>query len=214
MLNFKTYLKEETSKVTATLNFQLTPIQNKTFVDDISERFSKYLSGKYDIEIKTAQWDEVIFYVNDIPESIYGNKSALNKFIKTILVLFPECAENGSLKNFYEQNNIILIFDNVPNVHVDFQYIIIDAPKSQITLSNIDKHITSKYLTIKHPENVTGNVLGLLKTNSKNIYSRRDAKGNFPEWWRIVFKHLEQDKNILKCQRELIQNGLKEYAKF
>lgn len=56
---------------------------------------------------------------------------------------------------------------------------------------------------------VKSNMLGILKI--KNLQNILFNFNTIVE--AIINKHLKGDRNILKCQKELIQNGFKDYAK-
>lgn len=87
---------------------------------------------------------------------------------------------------------------------------------SATSLEGIDKKLKD-CLTIAIPTTTTSNILGLLKIQHLHKISSTSVIWETPENLSkaidIINKHLP-DKNILKCQRELIQNGLKDYAKF
>lgn len=57
---------------------------------------------------------------------------------------------------------------------------------------------------------IMSNVLGLLLIKGlEDIVIHKDF-----DWFVIVNKHFESDKDILECREELIAKGLKDYAKF
>lgn len=83
------------------------------------------------------------------------------------------------------------------------------------SLTNIHKYIT-KALTISIHAEVTSAILGLLKIEKLNNISTSFANvrnNELEKAVKIVNSYLKTDRNILKCQKELIQNGLKDYAK-
>ena len=64
-------------------------------------------------------------------------------------------------------------------------------------------------------EKITSHVLGLLRVKNLDfIYAFTIAnKDDNPKWLAIIDVHLRNGKDIMDCQEELIQAGLKEYAK-
>ena len=81
------------------------------------------------------------------------------------------------------------------------------------SISGIDKYIGEcNYLEICNAQNIVGGVLGIFRI--KDAYQIRITFAKIkPEWVTIVEKHLKS-KDILQCQEDLIDAGLKDYAKF
>jgi hypothetical protein len=79
----------------------------------------------------------------------------------------------------------------------------------QTGLSNIHEMIDCQTLRMDGARKVTRSVLALLRIPSlKSLYAD-DRSG----WVKIVSEHLKGEKDILACQEELINRGLKEYAR-
>lgn len=64
------------------------------------------------------------------------------------------------------------------------------------------------------PNSIESNLLGLLKIKTlKKLYCATDfADNRFHLAFHIIKKYLESDKDIIACQRQLIENDLDEYA--
>lgn len=143
------------------------------------------------------------------------NKASLEKLVNAI-------DSTSFLSHFFGED---LVGEDASNVEVkgkigvtgfppfiiSYNDIVIDC-LNNMSLSGIDKMIEGPgQLDITGFGFAKDSVLGLLKLKDRNI----DLFGsNNKEWAEIVDRHLQGDRNILKCQRELIQNGFKDYAKF
>jgi len=70
---------------------------------------------------------------------------------------------------------------------------------------------TAKQLGIYYADRVKGPVLSLLQlARTTDIHFNGSSK---EAWLKIVQNHIRGDKDVLKCQEELIDAGLKEFAK-
>ena len=83
------------------------------------------------------------------------------------------------------------------------------------TLSGLDKKILAcEFFQLTGSEAIEKNVLSILRLKAKKIYLIDDdnIRGRKIKWAEIVNKHLE-DRDILQCQEDLIDAGLKDFAK-
>ncbi len=65
------------------------------------------------------------------------------------------------------------------------------------------------------PNSITSNLLGILKIKTlKRLYCDANFTNNsrFHLVFKIIKKHFDTDKDIIACQRQLIENDLDEYA--
>ena len=89
-------------------------------------------------------------------------------------------------------------------------------PIKEANLSGIAKFVGEECncVYIGNCQLITGNVLGLVRLAEKGIRIELEFAGGqkLLNWMSIVKKHLI-DKDILECQEELIDAGLKEFAK-
>lgn len=126
-------------------------------------------------------------------------------------ILF-QCEKNLQSKFDIESidSGVKVYISEVPSFFVDTQIIRI-KPFKEITLTGLDKKINPYTINLSNIDLITGNVLGILKMPRLQylFYNSSDKT----KWCNIIKSYID-DKNILKCQRELIQNGLKDYAKF
>ncbi len=91
--------------------------------------------------------------------------------------------------------------------------------------TNVHKYINAETIVFDNvdplghrvPIKIASNVLSFLKIPKlEHIHIKQFAKdeGNeIDQVFKILNKHLQNDKDILECQEELITNGFKEYAK-
>lgn len=85
------------------------------------------------------------------------------------------------------------------------------------SLRNIHKFIKCSELHIDRAINLKENILSLFLLKNIEVflcYTYSDIKENNDIGWiNIVKKHLDEYKDILACQEELIENGYKDFAK-
>lgn len=207
MQSFKQFIKEgskDKSDLVYTLGFYNEKIPN---FNHIKEYINQELSELID---KTVYCE------------YYANSNVLHVYIKLNfdnydLFFFREIDKKITeyVQDFLNKKNLIpkrtLDINNIipENIFIECPSITYNATKVT-TLHNIDKQIGCSYLFIASGK-IKDSVLGLLKIKTLEEL-------NFPlmrnenHWEEIIIRHLK-DKNILKCQKELIQNGFKDYAK-
>lgn len=212
MLSFKDFLKEEKDiadfKVICFYKTTVDPSYLYNLVPDVRSK----LSGiKYNVSIDVSNPSNIQFYFNDLDFSDFSNEDYLLGIVQSCI---DAVEEEINFDVQYTASSLILL--KVPKQQViynDIDNIFIGEFPSKankekfINLTNIDKNLICKKVFI-NATSISNGVLSLLK--AKFIV---EFMGNKPEWAIIVQKHLKGDRNILKCQRELIQNGFKDYAK-
>lgn len=118
----------------------------------------------------------------------------------------------------FEFSNVLVVLRDKINFKVKFDIVTVYLPVAPHfkTLTGLDKMVECPNLSIGHPSMVQGNVLSILKIKGLTKFWTYDNKringiqvGE--KWVPIVQKYL--GGSILDCQEELIQNGLKQYAK-
>ena len=81
------------------------------------------------------------------------------------------------------------------------------------SVSDINKFILQcDTLYLNQAENIEGGVLRLLQL-SKTKHLKINSDGVLP-WAEIVEKHFASDRDVIDCQQELIDAGLKTFARF
>lgn len=101
----------------------------------------------------------------------------------------------------------IITFDN--KVHIKFPYVRLYFKEKQ-SIAGIGSCIQTSNIAISDSRLITDSVLGLLKIKDLTILKT----GIRDKWFDIIDSYIELDyKNILKCQKDLISVGLKDYAK-
>lgn len=208
MYSFKTYLKENT--VFADLVFTIYPDSGNDFdTHNLDYKFRKHLEP-YKVDISTYNEYEIKFYVRALPAEIYANETKLVEFIKHVMTFFPECKVDDSLQLFFNENEIILCFAELPATKITFPTIGIKSYNGKVSLKGIDKVLDCYSLKIYFPDSIKNGILDILKM--KKTLVSIDSITKWPAWYPILIKHMESDRNILKCQRDLIEAGLKDYC--
>ena len=93
---------------------------------------------------------------------------------------------------------------------------ILDITQPNTSLKDISKHVSGiETLTVRNCQNATG-LLGLVNLKNVGYLDLRANKNahTLLQAEAIIQKHLQNGQDILECQEELIDAGLKEYAKF
>jgi len=124
---------------------------------------------------------------------------------------FPDTVR-GDVKCY---NNKITSFEGVPR-EIDGVLDLIRNPIA--SFSGIYKHI-NKVGRIMIPVNCQSSTLGLLKIKDLGMVSSDASDKNHPDYDKlskmisIINNHNKGNRDILACQEELIEAGLKEYAR-
>lgn len=146
-----------------------------------------------------------------IPEHEVDSIANYMDDVNAVLKRFADISE---LREDSEDHRIELKFINkVPSlpIPIAFPFIFIDA-LGKTSLSGIDKIIKDfDYLEVSKAEYITGSVLGLVKLAKHGNIKVSTSDYSKPEWASIITKYFKSG-NILACQEELIDNGLKDYA--
>jgi hypothetical protein len=82
-----------------------------------------------------------------------------------------------------------------------------------ISLENVDKHL-EEVQEFMIPINVKSNVLGLLKIRKlRMVEAAPGASKELEQVAKIITKHLRMTQDVLECQSDLMEAGLKDFAK-
>lgn len=101
----------------------------------------------------------------------------------------------------------------IPKIMVGTEFLKITCPKN-FKLTDSEKTINCKTLRLIDPDNIVGNVLSLLKIpNLNRITTAMNINMNI-HWLSYVNNQLQGDRDILECREELIEAGLKDFARF
>ena len=210
MQNFKQFLLENESPL-ARLRFSIftndSTLDSNYTKDEIFFFLKKYCKTKNfnNTEIHIDEWEfEINLY--QITENVYTNKQLLDT-IKNDLVKYVEKVIGDSNSIDEDNSTFELSFAELPKSKVEWDEIAIrPLAANPISLANIHNLIFCKKLRLGMTKNIKSNVLGLLNMKSDINFLLREP------WTQIVEKYLH-DKDILECQEELIDAGLKDYAK-
>jgi len=233
MQSFKQYLKESTYPSTPYIDISTGIFSSEIddwkneFYDgdgDLVQVFENWLNGNLqdhfeitndEIKVHFDSGGELILTIDlpdtnaDLSSSHIHNTS--RKVLKVIDDLLDTKLENRNIDSIY----LTFRQELEPNVKTDWPYIQFYLPHSNpISLENIHLKIPQcKALIFFHSiDKIESNVLGLLKIKTLNHITIWPSLSTNLEWYSILHKHFKSDKNILACQEELIDAGLKDYA--
>jgi hypothetical protein len=89
-----------------------------------------------------------------------------------------------------------------------------DGCRDLTSLEGIGRdYLTSITGELEISDTITSNILGILKIKNLNDVSTKDLWDELKEAVDIINKHLETGRRVSKCKQELIEAGLKEFAK-
>ena len=180
---------------------------NKIIIRELNERCEKANIPKVK-EVYHFSVDRVTFHLALEPNTHY-TKSQLD----TIEVKFIEIANEYEVYN----NNFQTVTSEMPAVvleenfdrstTVEVKHVILE--ETVRSLHDIHKVILSaNQISMGDSSYIERNVLGLLKIkNAITLYASVKSK-----WFDIVLEHFKSGKNVLACQEDLIDAGLKDYA--
>jgi len=185
-----------------------------TFIFDTSKMESFYFAGAWQKILKiqlgnwvskhilnTAKRCKIKFGYVPAKELNKQNIEKVRKEIEAILVEYE-----------LDMPFVLDIIDitSVPDHLIEADSIAFFAEAPDTSISGLDKVIKCRSFYLNKPMNVTGGVLTLVKM--KNIVT---IVGHIkPTWVKFVDKYLNtMSHDILGCQEELIEAGLKQYAK-
>lgn len=121
------------------------------------------------------------------------------KYINPYFVIYHFNADQYKVSDIKEKfKNIGLILNKV-------EYPKVNENAKKFSLKGVDKILENTTSINIHTTNIESGILDLLKIKSLQTLTTIIDIG----WIYIINRHLK-DKNILKCQRELISAGLKD----
>lgn len=207
MQSFKSFLKESKGPIKPSFKVELISKKPNGFAEFTKKNFYDYLStidNTLKFDINYLDDNEVSFGIKDLPLSFLSDTETL---INKIKKLFKDKVD-------FTINDFTLELFELPKQPIHFP-VIAFHPVENSTLENVHKLIFCKNFKMYRSANIIGNALGLLKmqTDDINIFIS-GSSNHYPDWLKIIDKHFRQGKNVLKCQKELIENGYKDYAKF
>lgn len=179
----------------------------------VSKEFNDYFNND-NFDVYFDEDNELIITI-ELDYNIIDHNNILH-WIKQCEQCYEKTLGDKWTKIDYEDCAFLCFREQIPKgVSTEWKRIMFTGYNSTetFTLEGIDKQIPkAEAIMLYRAGNViTGNVLGLLKLKSlKTIW-------NYPsvsiEWLDIINKHFVS-KDIIACQRELIENDLDEYAEF
>lgn len=148
--------------------------------------------------------------LENIPKKIPGGFS-VHKSNLTSLKGIPEVI-NGSCGISLSKDNPMTEIDYLPKTIKE--YFVLSGNFK--TLKNIHKKCSSIGQEFAIECNIESNILGLLLIKNVEVFnSGLMSRQEFTDALKIINKHYKRDGSgdVLECQEELIENGLKEFAK-
>lgn len=213
MLSFKQYLTEDLEEneiqLFWTFRFNVGHLRHYA-TTNITKKLSfenriadiKLDNNNVSIFIKNIKPSEYQYYDNVKKIFIEPLTKRLISFLKT-----KNLGKDVDFENITYDFGSTYSFNDLPIGPIEVQDINITLQK-ETSLKNINKIITkADYVLIYKTEFITNGVLELLKINSTHVI----PVGSIP-WKDIFIKYWNTSKNILKCQKELINAGLKDYC--
>jgi hypothetical protein len=150
-----------------------------------------------------------------LPSTIFNDKQYINKLENNLADIITNYYKSIEKNIHITPDKYKLLFNNIPKEQLNCSFTDIML-MNKVNLIDIDiktilKNITD--LVFIGPQNITGGVLKFLQLKAKIRFIGLNKSGNNPPWIQILEKHLAGDRDILACQEELLEAGLKDYAK-
>lgn len=207
-INYYTYCKVPKNKLPG-IN---TPVTGDTIQNAIGDLFHQQFGDRI-ISIDYRS-DELVFNF-PLRNAKEGSVSGIKEVTSKILQLLNDFYKDIISKPLKLQHDFLSLINTIPTFKVECDRVALNYNSlgdKKNTLEEIHKILSAKEITIYiSPSNhITGNVLGLLKIDKleKLTYILEPV----PQWFKIVKKHFENGKDIIACQEELIDAGLKDHA--
>lgn len=218
MLSFKSYLKEEsnTFRIYATNVFYLTFDKELSKKEKINEEDKiKQLLGSQNFDYERVELDQAASrteYTLYIQIKIL--KSIDNNELKSLTSEMKDLLKSDYTITSQRDDTLIVIYQlGNFNGTLSADYIHL-AAEENMSLKNIDKIIKDvKFLKLFGFENIISNLTSLFKIKPKpeliiNVTTYKNNTGEIADIIRSNWK----TGNMLKCTKELIENGFKDYV--
>lgn len=214
-ITFKQFLNEAIVPEVS-LNIHFSPGVSKFKIpasekQELHSKFESFLHQlNFEFDVNYFNSDAIEFVLINLSEDLYADSSKIQSTYNKLKKHCQSFLTNTKTHIDDETSWAILKFTALPTKLIDWNYVEI-APHitKPISLAGVHKIIQPKEsLIVANLRAVNESVLGLLKIDKDtDIYLNGTS-----EWSRIVRKYLT-DRDIAKCQTELLKNGLKQYAK-
>lgn len=205
-------------------SLQLTNIFKKNWIKLIDGKlpFVFYeLAERIHLNFSGLPADQILSDLRGFPKLVKSSKFEIRNCYLTSLEGIPRMISNNKtdktiqISSMKYIKNLNFLQDDLYELEISNVSSIEGIPPSLEALSigydNVKEIVelcpNLRYLRIWDDEKIP--LLSILKL--KNIHTFRYPANKEVE--QIIQYHIENGKNILKCQRELIQNGFKDYAK-
>jgi hypothetical protein len=197
-------------------------------VIDIMQNSKELGNVEFHLDINYKGFADVKQFKANLKQFFKKYKIEVNLFIKNVHISFKQLNEQNGNKHALEhiENVIVSMCDELfevyyfeselqsvgfPTYKLEWQNILLSVEPNQ-SISGLDKVIgPCQSLVISQCHNVVGGVLSLLLIDRIPFLTFNTIE---PKWLAIIDKHLENERDVLECQEELITNGLRQYAKF
>jgi hypothetical protein len=141
---------------------------------------------------------------------IASNDNIFNEKINSLLSTLNKEYDSFSFSLKPVSNRLSIVIKNsFPSIFISYPTIYLDNI-GEMSFSGVNKFINCEHLYLMSTENITSNLLGILKIKSLNKLSILSFKNALI--FKIIKKYISS-KDILGCQDELIENGFSKFAK-
>ena len=224
---FKDYLLKETVKSTdlpsyiVSVNFlpqDATFAKYGAFNSDVTflERFQEYLQSKSDFGSATLEFDEDDYLAMRLPikETSEATRGKLSEHALGFLLYAKKFS---GIDELTIQDHYVTFDQPLPDNFnlIDYGDIVIEVPiNSRLTsLSGIGKRLKCEILGFKRANRIQEAALSIMQIKDLEQIAFMDQLSKNEKWLVIIRDHVIGDGDLMECQEDLIQAGLKQYAR-
>jgi hypothetical protein len=208
MQNFKKYITENLNYYTITISVDVTKYMSKS--REYYDKIASVALEKLGVSVSGIPNTTSFVFIIKVKETL--SKTFIADFIDIVNENLPDDIK-------VKKDTILttsLFYSHLPTENVITDKVKVSINKKQ-SLSGFYKFVEGcKIVEIDGIDYVTDGVLGLLTLKAKVILSPLHGKVNdtIKTLLSILHKHLNGKNDVIACQEELIEAGLKDYAKF
>ncbi len=195
---------------------QLPGVEGHATPEQIENAIGEVFHRQFDDRVLSIEYrDGELTFIMPLRNGQEGSAAGIKAVDDKILELLNDYYKDIITKPLKLREDFVAIYDAIPPFKVVHDNIALNFSISgdkENSFHDIHKAIDTKDLRIcvHSSHKITSSVLGLLKMpRLQNLMYIMDP---VPEWFNIVHKHFEGEKDLVACQRELIEKDLDEYA--
>ena len=210
--------ESETDSIpTLDIMFGFQTFANLAAVEALIDDLERSIEHCHSVECPNGNWISVT--LDNLTRDMVSNKAKLEALVDDTAMVVKDRVSRLKGPNDRGDSTIgtvkgYLIFYHFPTFPVEWNDITLDCKKIP-NLKDIHKFITCEDFVIEHPEYVKGGVVDLLKVKAKEISIEYHSVTQ-PDWVFYINDYLEDYKpgrDVMEYQEDLIQAGLKEFAR-